>query len=347
MYSKGSIVMNYKRKITFGPVAGAIATAVAAVFMCGAAFAAEPTKVVFSTDWGYNGRHAYYFTALDKGYFKEEGLDVEILGGRGSGTVIKEVAAGTIKIGFADAGTLAVARANENVPVKMVAVVYADSPHALIVLEDSGITGPKDLEGKTASDAAGSSNYKLFPAYARAGGADPDKVEWVFSESTALVGLLLSGQVDAIGQFTVGAPLLAKRAAPKKIRVLHYQDAPGFEIYANGIIVREDTLEKEPELVRKFVRASMKGLRDALNDPAETGRIMAEYHRQVEPDITEGEIEMVGKIAVNDLTKEHGLGYIDEGKMQKTIDLVGQVFKLKRPIKANEVFVPGMIPGIK
>lgn len=339
--------MGRKRRLALGSVVRVVATVLTTALVCGGAVAADMTKVVFSTDWGYNGRHAYYFTALEKGYYKEEGLDVEILGGRGSGTVIKEVAAGTIKIGFADAGTLALARANENVPVKMVAVVYADSPHALIVLDESGIKGPKELEGKTASDAAGSSNYKLFPAYARAGGADPDKVKWVFSESTALVGLLLSGKVDAIGQFTVGAPLLAKRAAPKKIRVLHYQDAPGFEIYANGIIVREDTLAKEPELVRKFVRASMKGLRDALNDPAETGRIMAKYHRQVEPDITEGEMKMVGKIAVNDLTKQHGLGYIDEGKMQKTIDLVGQVFKLKRPIKASEVFVSGMIPGIK
>jgi len=74
---------------------------------------AQEKKIVFSTDWGYNGRHAYYFTALDKGYYKAEGLNVEILGGRGSGTVIKEVAAGTVKIGFADAGTLVLARANE------------------------------------------------------------------------------------------------------------------------------------------------------------------------------------------------------------------------------------------
>ncbi len=326
------------RKTLLGVVSAGIVA-----FAISGAQAQEMKKVVFSTDWGYNGRHAYYFTALEKGYYKAEGLDVQILGGRGSGTVIKEVAAGTIKIGFADAGTLALARANENVPVKMVAVVYADSPHALIVLEESGIKGPKDLEGKTLSDAAGSSNYKLYPAYARAGGADPNKAKWVFSESTALVGLLLSGKVDGIGQFTVGAPLLAKRAAPKKIRVLHYKSAPGFEIYSNGIIVREDVLKSELEMVRKFVRASMRGLRDALKDPAETGRIMAKHHRQVEPDITEGEIKMVGEIAVNDLTKKHGLGYIDEAKMQKTIDLVGTVFELKRPIKAAEVIAPGLV----
>lgn len=305
--------------------------------------AVELKKVVFSTDWGYNGRHAYYFVALDKGYFREAGLDVEILGGRGSGTVIKEVAAGTVKIAFADAGTLALARANEKVPVKMVAVVYADSPHALIVLEESGIKGPKDLEGRTASDAAGSSNYKYFAAYAKAGGADASKVEWVFSESTALIGLLLTGRVDAIGQYTVGAPLLAKRAAPKKIRVLHYKDAPGFEIYSNGIIAREDTLAKESDMVRGFVKAAMRGLRDACANPAEAGRIMNKYHKQVEPDIGAGEMQMVCSIAINELSKKHGLGYIGLAKMRKTVNLVKNTFKLKREIKADEVFVPGYV----
>jgi len=309
--------------------------------MPSASSAVEMKKILFTTDWGYNGRHAYYFVAVEKGYYKAEGLDVEILGGRGSGTVIKEVAAGTVKIGFADAGTLAVARANENVPVKMLAVIYADSPHALIVLADSGIKGPKDLMGKTASDAAGSSNYKYFSYYAKAGGADPDKVNWVFSESTALIGLLLTGRVDAIGQYALGIPLLEKRAAPKKVHTLLYKNVPGFEIYANGIIVREDTLKNEPELVKKFVRASLKGLRDACANPAEAGKILAKYHKQVEPDIGEGETKLVCEIAINDHSRKHGLGYIDVGKMGKTIELVKKTFKLKRDIKPEEVFVSG------
>ncbi|MGI9388296.1 MAG: ABC transporter substrate-binding protein [Methyloligellaceae bacterium] len=324
----------------FQTLAAIVACLAASVSPSGTA-AADSKKVVFTTDWGYNGRHAYYFVALDKGYYKAEGLDVEILGGRGSGTVIKEVAAGTVKIGFADAGTLALARANENVPVKMLAVVYADSPHALIVLEESGIKGPKDLEGKTASDAAGSSNYKYFGAYAKAGGADPDKVKWVFSESTALVGLLLAGRVDAIGQYALGIPLLEKRAAPKKVGILLYKNVPGFQIYANGIIVREDTLKKEPDMVRKFVKASMKGLRDACADPAEAGKILAKYHKQVEPDIGEGETKLVCEIAINALSKKHGLGHIDLAKMGKTIDLVKKAFELKRKIDPSEVFVPG------
>src|SRR5579864_1146968 len=103
-----------------------------------AATAQAEEKVVLSTDFGYNGRQSYFFVALEKGYFKDAGLDVKIIGGRGSATVIKEVAAGTVDVGFADAGTLILARGNESVPVKMVAIVYVDSPLALITLEKSG-----------------------------------------------------------------------------------------------------------------------------------------------------------------------------------------------------------------
>lgn len=80
--------------------------ALAALVTCSLAASAQtPTKIRFSTDGGPSGRHAYFFVAKEKGYFSAEGLDVEIIGGRGSASVIKEVAAGSIDIGFADAGT--------------------------------------------------------------------------------------------------------------------------------------------------------------------------------------------------------------------------------------------------
>lgn len=308
--------------------------------------AADMKKVTLSTDWGYNGRHSYFFVALDKGYFKYEGLDVNILGGRGSATVIKEVAAGTVDVGFADAGTLVLARGNEGVPVKMVGVVYAESPLALITLEKTGIKGPKDLEGKVYADASGASTNMFFPAYARASGIDPDKVKRIAVESTSLVGLLMNSKADVVGQYSVGAPLFAKRAAPEKIRVLLYKDAPGFGVYSNGVVVEEKYLAANPQVVRSVMKALQRGMQDAFADPAEAGRILAKHKPQVEADIGQGETEMVKEIAIDEFTKKNGLGHIDKGKMQATIDMVASVFDLKNAVKAEDVYVPGFISPV-
>jgi ABC-type nitrate/sulfonate/bicarbonate transport system substrate-binding protein len=88
-------------------------------------------SVSLITDFGYNGRHAYFFVALDKGYYKAAGLDVKILRGQGSVDAIRQVGAGNANFGFADTGSLVLARANDQIPVKLVASVYARPPQAI------------------------------------------------------------------------------------------------------------------------------------------------------------------------------------------------------------------------
>src|SRR5689334_10042861 len=114
--------------------------------------AAAADKITFVTDFGYNGRHSYYFVALDKGYYAKQNLDVDIVRGQGSADAVKQVAAGTAQIGFADTAAVILGRGNDQIPVKLVAIVYAKPPHAIYVLKESGISKPKDLEGKKVAD---------------------------------------------------------------------------------------------------------------------------------------------------------------------------------------------------
>src|SRR3954469_5918398 len=87
-------------------------------------------KVTFVTDFGYNGRHAYYFVALEKGYYARQNLEVQIVRSQGSADAVKQVAAGTAQIGFADAAAVILGRGNDQIPTKLVAMVYAKPPHA-------------------------------------------------------------------------------------------------------------------------------------------------------------------------------------------------------------------------
>ena len=310
-----------------------------AMFASGPRFAAAADKVTFVTDFGYNGRHAYYFVALEKGYYAKQNLDVDIVRGQGSADAVKQVAAGSAQLGFADAAAVVLGRGNDQIPTKLVAMVYAKPPHAIFVLKDSGITKPADLEGKKLADTAFSAVPKLFAAYAKAAKIDASKVTWLVATSDALPAMLTTGRADGIGQFTVGEPLLAKAAAPKQVFALSYADA-GLDLYSNGIIASDSTIKSNPDLVRRFVTATLQGLKDAIANPKEAGDIMHKYHREVDADIATAETKIVGT-----LTDQPGLplGTLDAGHVQKAIDIVSAAYTLKYPVKPDDVYAPGFV----
>src|SRR4249919_2473495 len=279
-------------------------------------------KVTFVTDFGYNGRHAYYFVALDKGYYAKHNLDVSIVRGQGSADAVKQVAAGTAQIGFADTAAVILGRGNDQIPTKLVAIVYAKPPHAIYVLKESGIAKPKDLEGKKLADTAFSAVPKLFDAYAKAAKIDAGKVTWLVASADTLPGMLTTGRADGIGQFIVGEPLLAKSAAPKQILALSYADA-GLDLYGNGIIASDGIIKSNPDLVRRFVTATMQGLKDAVADPQAAGTIMNKHHREVDADIAAGETRIVGTLT------GQPLGVLDAGRVKKAIEIVSGAYTLK------------------
>lgn len=310
----------------------------AAITTTGAAMAAD--KITFTTDFGLYGRHAYYFVALEKGFYEKEGLDVNIVRSQGSAAAVKQVASGAAQIGFADAFAVILARANDKIPVKLVSMIYRLPPHAIYVLKDSKIAQPKDLEGKTLADTAFSSIPKIFPIYAKAAGIDPSKVKWVIATSDALPGMLANGQVDGVGQFLVGEPLLAGAAAPKEIVGIEYSKS-GLDYYSNGIIASDDLIKSNPDVIRRFVKATLAGLQYAIDNPQEAGEILSKRHKEINAKVAAAETAKVKDLA---LQKGVPLGSIDPARIQKTIDVVAGAYQLKNPVTVDDVYAPGFLP---
>jgi NitT/TauT family transport system substrate-binding protein len=297
-------------------------------------------NVTFVTDFGFNGRHAYYYVALDKGYYKSAGLDVKIVRGQGSTDAVKQVASGAAQFGFADTSAVIFAKANDGIPVKLVSVIYAKPPHAIYVLKESGITKPKDLEGRKLADTAFSAMPKMFGAYAKAAGIDASKVTWVVAGSDALPGMLSLGRVDGIGQYTVGEPLLKKAAAPKDIVQLAYSDV-GLDYYGSGIVTMESTLQSDPDMVKRFVAATLHGLKDAMANPKEAGEIMHKYHREVDEGVARDETVKVGQLAN---VSGAPLGSIDSSRLQRTIGVVAGAYSLKNAVAPDDIYAAGFVP---
>ena len=297
-------------------------------------------NVTLITDFGFNGRHAYFFVAIEKGYYKDADLEVKVVRGQGSVDAIRQVGANNAIVGFADAGSLVLARGNDQIPVKLVSIVYARPPQAIFCREDSGLKQPKDLEGASIANPAGGATVDMFPIYARAAGFDAGKVKWIVAGSDALPGLLAGNRVPCVGQFTVGEPLLRRQAAPAKLVRFAFADA-GVSYYGNGIIATDTTIATRPDIVRRFVAATIRGMQDAFADPEEAGRIMNKYHPTVDAVVAKGETEAVAELAQ---VKGEALGMIDPARIEETIGAVTSVFKLKTPVKATDVYAPGFVP---
>ena len=189
------------------------------------------------------------------------------------------------------------------------------------------------------ADSAFSAIPLIFKAYAERTGIDTSKVKWVSAESSALPALLATGKVDAVGQFTVGEPLLAAAVKPKKLVRLAYKDA-GLDYYGNGIIATETTIKEHPDMLKAFIRATFKGMRDAFANPTEAGEIMHKYHKEISPEVATGETELVKELAQ---IPGHKMGVIDQGRIKQTIDIMAKSYPMKQPVQPQDMFVPGFV----
>jgi NitT/TauT family transport system substrate-binding protein len=319
----------------------AVACAALALFvlLLGSGRASAVDNVTLITDFGYNGRHAYFFVAIEKGYYKQADLDVQVVRGQGSVDAIRQVGANNAIVGFADAGSLVLARGNDQIPVKLVAIVYAKPPQAVFCREDSGIRQPKDLEGASIANPAGGATVDMFPIYAKAAGFDAGKVKWIVAGSDALPGLLAGNRVPCVGQFTVGEPLLRMQVAPAKLVRLAFADA-GVSFYGNGIIATDTTIATKPDIVRRLVAATIRGMHDAFANPEEAGHIINKYHPTIDVAVAKGETEAVAELAQ---VKGRELGLVDPARVEETIAVVNGVFKLKAPVAVSDVYAPGFV----
>ena len=295
----------------------------------------------YATSFGNFGRDAYVYVAIEKGYFRQADLELTVTSGPGSVDNMKFVAAGRLDYAPVDIGALVVTRANENVPVKTVSVVHQNTMSAILSLQESGIARPQDLVGKTLADSPASTVRVLFPLYAKKAGIDASRVAWRDAAPPALPALLASKQVDGIGQFVVGRPLIAT-AAGKPVAALRYSDfMPG--LLGIGIIASDDKIRSNPGEVRRFVRAINRGLKYAIDNPVEAGRILKRYQPLVNEDVAVRELKTMKFFVETRGVRTHGVGYIDIQKMKSTTSVIVNGFQLQGKIGYRDIYAPGFV----
>jgi NitT/TauT family transport system substrate-binding protein len=249
-------------------------------------------KVTFITGFGLKAQDAAALIGQEMGFFHDEGLDVEILPGAGTGPNLKLLAGGKAQFVVVDL-TGAILQYYGNTPFRnwrVVGAIYQKPVSCIIVRASSGIKTPRDLEGKTIAYAQGGVNKALFPVYAKAVGIDAAKVKWRQMDGKLFVSSLTSGQVDAITEVVTSGPFVEKSVGTTTM--FPYSERLGDEI-ANAIAVSTETAEHKPDLVRRFNTAIFKSLKYVFDNPDAAAQVVAKRVQGYTPDTAKAEIELV------------------------------------------------------
>jgi NitT/TauT family transport system substrate-binding protein len=291
--------------------------ALAAVAVSGAALA-QDVNVRFS--WKLKGEYAHMYVAQEKGYYRQEGLNVRL--GEGAGA---PAALGALQQGQEDAvlmpGIHALAAISKGMPVKIIALYHPYTPMAIISYPDNPIRTPKDLEGKTLPYSVGETATTYLDVLCRVNNVDCKKVAKIQMASQARAAQFLARKVDGLSVFQTNEwPML--RAQHKDVQFV-VLDLPqyGLRVPGMALVTSDRHVAEKPEALKKLLRATGKGVVEARKDPAEAARLMLKSWSggPAEPIVAEQVKATVEAIPVEG---GHPVGWIDEKVIAAALELL-------------------------
>ena len=309
--------------------------------------AAAQTKLKVVLNWKYQGPQGMFFLADDRGYFKAEGIEVQLDQGNGSGGVPALVGNGTYDVGFGDMNALIemAAKKPEDAPIA-VYVMYNQPPFTIAVKADSPIKTAKDLEGKSIGGPANDGALKLFPAFCKLAKIDCTGVKLSNMQPNLRENMLMQGQVDGVFGYVNTIRFSAKLAKidEDKIRYIKYGDY-GMDLYSNAIIVPKKMAKEKPELVKGFLRALNKGMQDSIKDPEASVAAVAKREPLINGKLERERFDATFADEMNHPEiKKIGLGNLDEARLKKSIDIMVDALSLPRSPAISEVWNGSFLP---
>ena len=306
------------------------------------------TPIKFQLDWRFEGPSAFFLLPVEKGYFKQAGLDVTVDAGNGSGNAVNRVASGTYDMGFADfAALMEFYGNNPDAPNKPVAlmVVYSNTPASVMALKSSGIKSPADMTGKKFGAPgfdAGRRSFPLFQAANKVGA-----VNWVSMEPALRETMLARGDIDAITGFGFTSLLNLEARGIKADDVVSFPYSQyGVKLYGNVIIATPKLIKENPAAVKAFLEAFTKGAKDVLANPDAAIEFVKHRDGIINVDLEKRRLKMAIKDAVNTAdAKAEGFGNASLPRVALMASQVSDVFNTKTRVNPDIVWNPSFLPS--
>ncbi len=298
-------------------VAGAVASGLA---LAAGAPAEAATPITFQLNWVAGGANAGFAAAVAEGFYKDAGLDVKLVQGNGSGNTAQLVANGRSEIAYADAVAVCQLIA-KGAPMKVLSTVYQSNPNEVSALKKTGIKSIRDLVGKKVGVPSGSSQTTMLPLFLKANNLKETDVNLINMPATAMVPSLLQGQVDAI-LGSIDSYQIQLEAQGAETDNFMFADH-GVPTVSTSIFASDSYIKDNPEVVRKFIAASLKGWYFALDNPAKAVKDLKIVFPEMNEKLATAELASIKPLLCSGGAKY--IGKAEDALWVKTQDLLSEV----------------------
>ena len=245
--------------------------------------ATELKRVTVILDYVPNTNHTGMYVALDKGYYEEEGLDVEIIEPTdGATATLIAQQKGTFGISYQEDVTIALT-AEDPLPIKAVATLIQHNTSGFVSLADSGIESPADFEGKTYAGWGGPGESAVLEACMTQAGADFSKLNIVVSDGSGFEAL---GKSCDLMWFFEGWDCIMASMNDCALNYMELRQLDErLDYYTPVIITSDAVIDEDPEMVSAFLRATEKGYKDAIADPDAAAKVLSSHVPDYDPEM--------------------------------------------------------------
>lgn len=298
----------------------------------------ELSEVSVMLDWYPNAVHSFLYVAEEKGYFQEEGVKVNIQYPANPTDPLNLAAAGKVTVGFYYQPDVIMARANENVPVKAIGAIVRSPLNHTVVLEDSSVSSPKDLEGKTVGYPGIPLNEAILSTIVKHDGGDPEKVKLV-DVGFELVSSLATKKTDAV----IGAyvnhevPILEDKGSKVRYFDPTKYGVPSF--YELVAVTGEQTWGKDQDKIKAFWRAATRGYEFMKQNPDEALEILLKHQDEANYPLDEKIEKESMKILLPKMGSEAEFGSQTKESWQDTAQWLKKSGLIKESPKVDDMFV--------
>lgn len=303
----------------------------------------DPNIIQFVLDWKAQMEHAGFFVAQAEGYYVEEGLQVEILEGTGAPTTAQLVGNRTYVLGVSSGSATVIAR-SRNIPVVSLAVINQHSPVVVYSLEATGLEEPADLVGKRVGVNIGGTKHREFQALLKSLGIPESDIR-LMGMTEASPAPLLSGQVDAMLGYTEDQPVTVELRGEKvnRIALADY----GIDLYSTNIIGNEAFVSESPDVVKRFIRASVRGWTKALEDPEGAAAAYELARPESDPDFNRANFRSLVPILQSAAVDSIGFGAQTAARWEHTRDVLLDLGMIDPGVRVEDLYTNRFLPGVE